>query len=202
MIRICGRVSLLIAGASLWLSVSRPAFAHCDTVDGPVVAAARAAIERGDLTPVLKWIDAEAEPEARAALSRALAVRALSPEARELSDRWFFETVVRLHRSKEREPYEGLKPAGTDPGPAVRAADRSIGEGSAEPVIRLLSERAATGVRRQLARVLQTRPHAEESPEAGRAFTTAYAEYVHYVEELYRVSEGSREAPAAVGHHH
>ncbi len=196
------QVFLLVAGAILWLSASRPALAHCDTMDGPVVAAARAAVERGDVAPVLKWIAPEAEPEARAALVRTMAVRALSPEAKDLSDRWFFETVVRLHRSREGEPYEGLKPAGTDPGPAVRAADRSIEEGSADPVIRLLSERTAAGARRQIARVLKTRRHAEESPEAGRAFTAAYAEYVHYVEELYRASEGSREAPATVGHHH
>ncbi len=45
------QVFLLVAGAILWLSASRPALAHCDTMDGPVVAAARAAIERGDTTP-------------------------------------------------------------------------------------------------------------------------------------------------------
>jgi hypothetical protein len=196
------QVFLLVAGASLWLSAARPVLAHCDTMDGPVVAAARAAVERGDVAPVLKWIAPEAEPEARAALARTLAVRALSPQARELADRWFFETVVRLHRLREGEPYEGLKPVGTDPGPAVRAADRSIEEGSADPVIRLLSERTAAGVRRQIARVLQTRRRAEESAEAGRAFTKAYADYVHYVEELYRASEESREAPATVEHHH
>ena len=36
--------------------VSTPASAHCDTMDGPVVAAARAALQAGDVTPVLKWI--------------------------------------------------------------------------------------------------------------------------------------------------
>ncbi|MGE5892693.1 MAG: DUF6448 family protein, partial [bacterium] len=32
------------------------AHAHCDTLDGPVVSAAKIAIEKGDVTPVLKWV--------------------------------------------------------------------------------------------------------------------------------------------------
>jgi len=29
--------------------------AHCDTLEGPVVKAAKVALEKGDVTPVLKW---------------------------------------------------------------------------------------------------------------------------------------------------
>ena len=32
------------------------ASAHCDTLDGPVVTAARNALQSGDVTPVLKWV--------------------------------------------------------------------------------------------------------------------------------------------------
>lgn len=31
-------------------------FAHCDTMDGPVIADARQALEKADVTPVLKWV--------------------------------------------------------------------------------------------------------------------------------------------------
>jgi hypothetical protein len=89
------------------------AIAHCDTLDGPVVRDARAALEARDVTPVLKWVEAEKEPEVREAFRHALAVRALGPEARTLADRFFFETLVRVHREGEGEPYTGLKPAGT-----------------------------------------------------------------------------------------
>ena len=39
------------------------AFAHCDTLDGPVVKTARAALEKGDVTPILKWVTNEYETE-------------------------------------------------------------------------------------------------------------------------------------------
>ena len=37
--------------------------AHCDTLDGPVVATAKAALEKGDITPVLKWVKGDDERE-------------------------------------------------------------------------------------------------------------------------------------------
>ena len=193
-------------GTTLGLAVvaafaARTALAHCDTLDGPVVLDARAAIEKKDLTPVLKWIAPADEPEVRSAFASVLAVRALSPEAKELADRSFFETVVRLHRAKEGEPFTGLKPAGTDPGPAVRAVDRSLESGSPDALLRLISDRAAEGIRRKFARVLEARQHAGDSVEAGRVFTKAYAEFAHSAEELYQAAGAGPEGPAAVHHH-
>jgi uncharacterized protein DUF6448 len=190
------------ATALLLFGAASAAFAHCDALDGPVVAEARAALEKKDVTPVLKWIAADSEAEVRAAFVRALSVRALSPEAREVADRFFFETVVRLHRAKEGEPFDGLKPAGTDPGPAVRAADRSIELASPEAAIKLVSERSAEAVRRLHARVVAARIRADESVAAGREFTAAYAEYVHFVENIYRAAEAGHEPSAAAGHAH
>jgi len=56
-------VVIAVLGALL---AARSAAAHCDTADGPVVAAAKTALEKGDITPVLKWVRPEAEFEIRA----------------------------------------------------------------------------------------------------------------------------------------
>ncbi|HKW31007.1 MAG TPA: DUF6448 family protein, partial [Verrucomicrobiae bacterium] len=71
--------------------------AHCDTMDGPVVAAAKLALEKGDVTPTLKWVKPEQEAEIRAAFQKTLVVRKQSTEAKELADMFFFETLVRVH---------------------------------------------------------------------------------------------------------
>ena len=94
----------------LALIVPQPAFAHCDTLDGPVVLDAKAALEKGDVTPVLKWVKKDNEKEIRKVFSHTLAVRKLNPEARELADHYFFETLVRVHRAGEGAPFTGLKP--------------------------------------------------------------------------------------------
>jgi hypothetical protein len=201
MARTRNRFAAALCGVIFSAVTAGTALAHCDTMDGPVVLDARTAIEKKDLTPVLKWIGPGDETEVRGAFARTLAVRDLSPDAKELADRSFFETVVRLHRAKEGEPYAGLKAAGTDPGPAVRAVDRALEAGSADALVRLVSERAAEGIRRQFAQVLETRRHAEESVEAGRAYTKAYAEFAHATEQLYEAAAVASEAPAAAHHH-
>ena len=102
---------VLIGVAGVLLFVSRDAIAHCDTMDGPVITEAKQALEKGEITPVLKWVKNEAEPEIKAAFQKAVAVRSKGADAKELADTYFFETLVRVHRVGEGAPYEGIKPA-------------------------------------------------------------------------------------------
>lgn len=114
----------LTAAATIFIAA--PATAHCDGLDGPVVAAARKALASGDPNPVLIWVQPKDEADVRRAFMEAVAVRKLNGQARELADRYFFETLVRVHRAGEGAPYTGLKPAGRDLGPAIPLADKAV----------------------------------------------------------------------------
>ena len=87
------------------------ASAHCDGLDGPVVAAAQTALQTGNINHVLIWVRPEDAAEIERAFDEARTVRKLSPVAEKLADRSFFETVVRVHRVSEGAPYTGLKTA-------------------------------------------------------------------------------------------
>ena len=102
-----GDLRLLIAIGLVALAApfSAPAMAHCDGLDGPVVTSARRALEAGDPDLVLIWVQPRDEAAVRKAFIEALAVRRLGPEAREMADRYFFETLVRLHRAGEGAAY-------------------------------------------------------------------------------------------------
>ena len=67
--------ALMAASGSLLLLVPAMAVAHCDTMDGPVVKTAQAALDKGDVTPVLKWVKPDNEAEVVAAFKQTLAVR-------------------------------------------------------------------------------------------------------------------------------
>jgi len=183
----------------LALTAPPPSPAHCDTLDGPVVNDARLALQRRDVAPVLKWVKPEAEAELRAAFTRAAAVRPLGSEAEALADRFFFETVVRLHRQGEGATYTGLKPAGTPLDPAVAAADQALETGSPEALLRLISSEVDHGLRERFARALAARRHATESAALGRAYVAAYVEFVHYAERL-RLNAGSSAGHDDTGH--
>ena len=170
------------------------ASAHCYTMDGPVVAAAKSALLKGGVTPVLMWVKSEYEAEARAAFTKTLAVRALSPQARELADMYFFETIVRLHRMGEGEPYTGIKPAGTPLHPAVAAAEKALAMGSEDQLRGELSETLAATLHKKFAEVLKARKHAQESVAAGRAYVAAYVGLMHFVEQVHDLATGEKSA--------
>ena len=173
------------------------AVGHCDTLDGPVVTLARKALETGNVNHVLPWVRPEDEPEIRHAFGHATAVRKLGSHARELADLHFSETLVRVHRASEGASFTGLKPAGTDLGPAVPAADKALRDGSVEAVVRLLTDAVRAGVQQHFQEALRRRSFATDDVAAGRRYVAAYVPYVHYVERLWEAA-----TTAAHGHSH
>jgi hypothetical protein len=180
------------------LFVPGAASAHCDTLDGPVVNTARTALESGKIEPVLAWVQAGDGEEIRHAFASARAVRKGGKEARELADRWFFETVVRIHRAGEGAPFTGLKPAGT-PDPAVAAADRVIAGGGPKQLEELLVQVVRTGLHGHVARLKKERPPADDVA-AGRRWVAAYVPFVHWAEGVYAAAAGAEHAGHGAEH--
>lgn len=199
------RVPLVALAALIGTLAASPAEGHCDTADGPVVAAARLALEKGEITPVLKWVKPAAEPEIKAIFASTLAVRGKGPEARALADQYFFENLVRIHRAGEGAPYTGILPAGTPIDPAVALADQALESGSPEKLAKGVAHHVEEGIRERFVRAAAAKKQAETSVAAGREFVEAYVELTHYVERLHRDATTSAAhaagAPAA-GHEH
>ena len=183
----------LVAALVLGTLVFTPArgLAHCDGLDGPVVTAARQALEKNEVTRALVWVPSEDEAEIREAFEQTMAVRNLGTSARELADRYFFETLVRVHRAAEGAPYTGLKPAGRDLGPAIPGADRALATGDVEPLVRLLADGAEKGIRQHFAEARAARNYPPGNVEAGREYIEKYVTFIHYVERLYQAATTS-----------
>ncbi|CAG4884321.1 conserved exported protein of unknown function [Georgfuchsia toluolica] len=188
---------------ALMLAWAGAAFAHCDTLDGPVVTSARKALDSGNLNPALVWVRAADEAPIREAFAKALAVRKGGPAAQELADRYFFETLVRIHRMGEGADYTGLKPAG-ETHPAVAAADGSLRTGKLDRVDALVMERLRAALERSFHEVIERRAAAKDPNDvpAGRAAASAYVEYLHYVERLHDVAESPAAHGAPITHNH
>ncbi len=164
-------------------------FAHCDGMDGPVVTAAKKALETGNVNLVLIWVQNKDEGEMKKVFQKALAVRKLNPEAKELADMYFFETLVRIHRAGEGAPYTGLKPAGRDLGPAIPAADKAVVDGKIEPVIKLLTDKMRDGINEYFKHVMAKKNFKKDDVEAGRKYIETYVIFIHYVEGLYEAAK-------------
>ena len=172
-------------------------FGHCDTMGGPVVTAARKALETGNVNFVLIWVQKKDEPQIKEAFQKTLAVRKLNADAKKLADMYFFETLVRIHRAGEGVAYTGLKPAETQADPGIEAADRALETGSAEELIKYLTVAVNQGVREQFNNARTKKNFNVDDVAAGREYVKAYVEFIHYAERLYQ----SIKQPAE-GHYH
>ncbi len=177
-----------VLAAAFVFAIPARVSAHCDGLDGPVVKAARKALDLRNPALVLIWVQEKDEPEILAAFRQTLSVRALGPQAKELADRFFFETVVRVHRAGEGAPYTGLQPAGRDLGPAIPAADNALATGSLEPLTKLLVEAMRTQLRERFDEAVTSATFAPGNVPAGRESIRAYVEFIHYVERLYEAA--------------
>lgn len=197
-------VAALSAAAALAWTV--PARAHCDTLDGPVVSVARKALDNGNVNPVLAWVQKDDEMDIRDAFQKARSVRKAGGPAKDLADRYFFETLVRVHRAGEGAPYTGLKPAGTIEAP-VAAADRAIETGQLGGLAKVIFERTEKGLHGHFDEVMAKKRYSPNDVEAGRAYTNAYVQFVHYAERLYDAAgtpaaEHAHKSRAGAAHAH
>lgn len=146
---------------------------HCDSMDGPVVTAARAALEREDVDLALPYVPAAGEEEVRSAFDIAVKARTQGPEARIVADRFFFEAVVRIHRAGEGAAFTGLKPSGLDVGPVIPIAERAIASDSPEELIAFLVNAVQNEIVDRFELLRDTRRSRDESVAAARDYVNA-----------------------------
>ncbi|OQB47864.1 MAG: hypothetical protein BWY00_01065 [Firmicutes bacterium ADurb.Bin153] len=161
---------------------------HCDTMDGPVVKAAQRALEKKDVRIILPYVKKDAEQEIERLFQRTLSVMktaASNNEIVELAQEWFFENVVRLHRSGEGEPYTGLKPAGLSEGPIIPIAEKSIREESPQKLIDVLTVMVSDEVNERFNHMLYLKKDADKGVDATREYVEAMLALEIWSHKLY-----------------
>lgn len=165
--------------------LSKDLYAHCDGIKGPVVISAKKALETGNVNYALIWVSKYNEEAIKNLFQKSVEVRKLSTDARELADMYFFETLVRLHRNGEGEPYEGLKITDKDVPPVIHAADLAIETGNKNELLKYFSKgQDKKEIENRLKEVLSKKHFDINDLEAGRSYVKAYTEFVHYAADL------------------
>jgi hypothetical protein len=188
-------ILVLMAG----ISRTAPAAGHCDTTKGPVIMAARAALDAGDPNLVLHWIRAEDESTIRVAFQSTMEVRALGPKAAALADRFFFETLVRIHRAGEGAPFTGLTDG--EPEAIIVATDRALAGPSADQLEETLVGAVRAGLGERFRSAVARKDFRSGDVAAGRAFVAAYVSLTHWVDGVFNAATGSAEHHTAANNH-
>ncbi|WP_458411486.1 DUF6448 family protein [Schinkia sp. CFF1] len=189
-------VGAFIAAAAVVAMIPVSASAHCDTMDGPTVADAYKALENDNINYVLKWVQPKYEKEIKDKFDLSMKVKDLSPEAKELSEQYFFSELIRVHRAGEGAPFDGLKPSGTPIDEKVLAADKSIALGNLSPLEGLVEEEKMPELKERFEKVMKLKDYDVNNLEAGREYIEAYVSFFKFAEGE---EEGHHEATGAHG---
>jgi hypothetical protein len=161
---------------------SNVTFAHCDTMDGPLIADAKKAMAQNNVNYALKWVPASDETAVRDAFDLAMKVRGLSPEAFELADKYFFDVLVHIHRAAEGVPFTGVKPSGFPVDEKILAADKSIEAGNLTPLEGMISRDIMPELTARFERVMSLKNYEVNNVQAGRAYIEAYVQFFKLAE--------------------
>ena len=159
------------------------AAAHCDGLDGPVIIEARSALEKKDVTPLLKWVPEAGEHTIKESFARTLQERTKGKAAQDAADRKLFETLVRVHRESEGAPFTGIKPAGQI-APVVLEADAALAKKDVDQLAKHVAEQVEKSVHEKFEKAAHSKEAADQSVAKGREFVSNYVQYVHFVEAL------------------
>lgn len=157
-------------------------FAHCDTMDGPLIKDAKLAIKDNNVNYVLIWVKPENENEIKEAFSLAMKVRKLGADAQTLADKYFFETVVRLHRAGEGVPFTGVKPSGTPVDEKILAADKALETGNLAPLKKLVPAEQFPKLENLFNKAMSLRKFDVNNVAAGREYIEAYVQFFKFAE--------------------
>jgi hypothetical protein len=164
---------------------------HCDTRDGPVVTAAKKALETENLNYVLIWIPEESEEELKDIFERTLRARKAGEESQGVADDWFFENCIRLHRAGEGAPYNGMKPAGLSEGPIVPRAEKAIETGDPRETISFILKTIEEDLMHRFHHVMEKKTYDLNDVTAGREYIEAFIGWVVYSHHLYASVTGA-----------
>ncbi|MCP3967182.1 MAG: hypothetical protein GY718_12650 [Lentisphaerae bacterium] len=177
---------IVLAATVVLMTLQYTVSAHCNTENGPVLLDAKLALKNNDVTPVLKWIPENKEKEIIKAFSETVKVSELSPEAKDLATKYFFNAVVRIHLESEGKNFTGIKPDNVVP-PIIKNADNAIsGKGDIDKIISSLQTDIRNGIKNKYDAVRKAYKTKDSNVKNGREYVKAYVSYIHCILNIYK----------------
>ena len=163
--------------------------AHCVTMNGPVITAANEALKTGNVNLILIWVKPGDEAEIKALFEKTLQLRKINTDVQQLADRNFFENLVRIHRSGEGCPCEGIKEF-REIEPHIAEIDKAIEQGKIDSILQQLNTLVNNKVNREFHVLISKKAYNKNDVKAGREYVESYVRFMHYVEGLYKTAQG------------
>ena len=161
-----------------------------DPHNGPVMRAAKMALETGNANYVLIWVSEKSENTLKNLLEKTCCEHSSQKNMQNRAIDWYFETVNRFHLANRRMLYTCLKPGGLEESPIVLKVERAIETGNFEEIIGVIPNIHAGNVKQRFHHVMDKRNYDLNNIAAGRAYVSAFFDFIGYVHNLSSVIPG------------
>lgn len=176
------RIIFFVTLICVFLFAQNQTFAHCDTMDWPVIIAAKKSLETKNPNYFLIWVQKKDEPIILEDFNKTLSLRQKNPEDSENIDKSFFENLVKIHREWEWAEYTWLKSAWSITNPVVILWDKSFETKNSTELEVFLSKTLADEIKNRFKEVIEKQNYALDDIEAWREYITSYITFLHWAE--------------------
>ncbi len=157
---------------------------HNSVSNGPVMRAAKKALESGNANHVLIWVPEESENTLKNLLEKACCERNTNTDANSPTIEWYFSTVNRLH-AMYCGPYNLDIPAKTpEEKTIIFLAERACRSGNFDEITTAVQYASWEEMRQRFHDLMKKRDYDVDNVAAGRAYVSAFTAFVAQVNRL------------------
>lgn len=155
-----------------------------DITNGPVMGAAKMALDTGNVNYVLIWVPEASENQLKNLFEKTFCERRAGKDMQDIAINWYFETVKRLHRAGERRLYTCLKPDGPDESPVFPKVNRAIETGVADEIIGFIPKTQDHDFRYRFHHLIEKKNYDVNNVAAGRGYVAEFIDFILYLHHL------------------
>jgi hypothetical protein len=152
--------------------------------DGPVISAAKRALETGNAHYILIWIPEESENTVKNLLEKAYCERYTQKNAYNHIVDWYFETINHLH-SVHYGPYNlTISTKAPEEKTIIFLVERTCESGNFEEITTVIQDTPSGEMRQRFNDVMKKRNYGVENIAAGRVYVSAFTDFIAFVNNL------------------
>lgn len=176
------RIIFLVAFILVTSLFQNQTFAHCDTMDWPLILDAQKSLETKDPNYFLIWVQKKDEATMLEEFNKTLSLKQANPENSENIDKAFLEKLVKIHREWEWAEYTWLKPAGSITNPVIILWDKSFETKDSTKLEEYFAKTITDEIKHRFQKVIEKQNYAKEDLAAGREYIAEYITFLHWAE--------------------
>jgi hypothetical protein len=152
--------------------------------NGPVMRAAKMALETGNADHILIWVPEESENTLKNLLEKTCCERTTQRKARNHSIEWYLQTINRLHSEYYRPHDLNISTKTPEERKTILLVERACETGNFDEIATVMQITSDEEIRQRFNDVLNKSNYDMDNIAAGRAYVSAFTDFIACINSL------------------